>query len=270
VKTPELYSYHDHLGFLRDWLAYRKASQPGFSLRTLAKEAGISPGYLPLVLAGKRTLTLKALTKLSPHLGLTKPERSYFEALVTLGTTDSQKVRLAALEKMKGFRSYQKANPKELETYQYLTHWYYVAIREMASLPDFEATPEWIAPRLKFAVPLAELKIAIEFLKSNGYLNNPEKSLECVGGVYKVALTQFHHELLELAARSITATPSTERSIQGHTVALSEEQLQAARQILDEALHKLQSLTSDPKSEAVYHVELALFPLTGKIKGIKS
>lgn len=275
MKTPELYSYHDHLGFLRDWLAYRKASQPGFSIRTLARESGLSAGYLPLVLAGKRTLTLKALTKLSPHLGLSKPERSYFEALVMLGTTDSQKVRLEALEKMKRFRSYQKSNPRELEAYEYLTHWYYVAIREMASLPGFEATPEWIAPRLKFGVPLHEIKSAIEFLKARGYLRNPDKSIECVGGVYKVALTQFHHELLELAARSINDTPSTERNIQGHTVALSQEQFKKASAILDEALEKIRALGQkqddgeepDTGGMRIFHAELALFPLTRKAGG---
>lgn len=263
MKTPEIYTYHDHLAFLRDWLAYRKASQPGFSLRTLAKEAGISAAYLPLVLAGKRTLTFKALQKLAPHLGLNRQERSYLEALVTLGTADSQTVRLDALEKMKRFGSYQKANPKEFEAYQYLTHWYYVAIREMVSLPGFEATPEWIQPRLKFNVPLAEIKAALEFLEKNGYLTTPNKSIECVGGVYRVALTQFHHEVLDLAARSITDTPSEQRSIQGHTVALGSQQLDEARKILDEALKKIQSLSqSESTPDSVYHVELALFPLS--------
>ncbi len=263
MKTPDIYTYHDHLLFLRDWLAYRKASQPGFSLRTLAKECGISAAYLPLVLAGKRTLTFKALQKIESHLGLSRQERSYLEALVTLGTADSQAVRLDALEKMKRFGSYKKANPKELEAYQYLTHWYYVAIREMATLPGFEPTPEWIQPRLKFNVPVAEISAAIEFLKQNGYFSEPNKSIECVGGVFKVALTQFHHEVLELAAQSITDTPSEKRSIQGHTVALDSEQIDEARQILNEALQKIQDLSKSKRTpDSVYHVELALFPLS--------
>ncbi len=263
MKHPEIYSYHDHLVFLRDWLAYRKASQPGFSLRTLAAEAGLSAGYLPLVLAGKRVLSLKSLSKIAPHLGLNRQERSYLEALVSLGTTDSQQVRLDALDKMKRFGSYQKANPRELETYEYLTHWYYVAIRELAALPDFEPTVEWIQPRLKFQVPGPELKTAIQFLQTHGYLKNPDKTLECVGGVYKVALTQFHHEILDLAARSITDTPSQERSIVGHTVALSLEDFEKARSILDEAIRKIQALGKSPSTgDAVYHAELTLFPLS--------
>ena len=271
MKHPEIYNYHDHLVFLRDWLAYRKASQPGFSLRTLARDAGLSPAYLPLILAAKRVLSLKALAKMGPHLGLSKAERSYLEALVTLGTTDSQKVRLEALDKMKRFRSYQQNNPRELEAYQYLTHWYYVAIREMASIPGFQPTPEWIAPRLRYGVSLQEIKSALEFLTSHGYLHDPTKTIECVGGVFKVALTQFHHEVLGLAARSITETASKDRSIQGHTVALSQEQIKEASRILDEALKKIQKLgqsgpipTAESKSPEVYHVELALFPLTQK------
>jgi uncharacterized protein (TIGR02147 family) len=276
VKHPEIYGYHDHLEFLRDWLAYRKASQPGFSMRSLAREAGLSPGYLPLVLAGKRVLSHKSLTKLGPHLGLSKNERSYLEALVILGTSDSQQTRLEALEKMKRFGAYQRSNPRELETYRYLTHWYYVAIREMALLPDFEPTPEWIQPRLRETVSAGEIQAALDFLLANGFLSKaadgrfsiPERALECVGGVYKVALTQFHHEVLDLAARSITETPSTERSIQGHTVALGERQFQEARAILDEAIGRIRALGQkpDPESpgEVVYHAELILFPMTQK------
>jgi uncharacterized protein (TIGR02147 family) len=279
VKLPEIYSYHDHLEFLRDWLAYRKASQPGFSTRSLARDAGLSPGYLPLVLAGKRVLSHKALTRLGPHLGLSKNERSYLDALVTLGTTDSQPARLEALEKMKRFGAYQRSNPRELETYRYLTHWYYVAIREMALLPDFEPTPEWIQPRLRETVPAGEIQAAVEFLLSNGFLAKsvdgrfsiPERALECVGGVYKVALTQFHHEVLDLAARSIMDTPSTDRTILGHTVALGERQFEEARSILDEAIRKIRELgqKADATSpgEAVYHAELLLFPMTRKAPG---
>ncbi|MBC7690263.1 MAG: hypothetical protein H7222_00710, partial [Methylotenera sp.] len=60
MSKPDIHSYHDHLKFLEDWLAYLKASQSGLSLRSLAVQAKLSSGYLPMVLSGQRILSDKA------------------------------------------------------------------------------------------------------------------------------------------------------------------------------------------------------------------
>ncbi len=268
---PEVYGYHDHVDFLKDWLAFQKASQSGFSLRILSKEIGLSVGLLPMVLNRNRNLSGKALAKLLPRLGLNKQERSYLEALVLLGTSDSQAVRLEALEKMKTFGAYRKNNPKELEAHEYLTRWYYVAIRELVATPDFSSDPSWIQERLALPVPLLEVERALKFLLDRGFLGKsttgkfliPQKEVECIGGVYRLALSQFHRGLLELAAKSIENTPSERRLIQGHTVAISEENLLKAKEILDRALNEFRLLGKTVQdSNQVYHMELALFPMT--------
>jgi uncharacterized protein (TIGR02147 family) len=261
--------------FLRDWLAFRKASQPGFSYRLLAKQAGLASGYLPMVLGGKRPLSGTAQAKLLPFLKLSRSEQSFFENMVTLGTSDSHEARINALERMRRFPKFQKENKDDAESYQYLTHWFYVVIREMANLPDFKADPDWIQSRLEAVVPLGEIKIALEFLIQNKYLvisenqqvKPPEKAIQCSGGVYRVALAQFHREIFGLASRAIEAIPSEEREIQGHTVGLTEEGFQEAKMIVQEALEKLRKLGQAEKgSQTVYHLEVALFPMTKKGK----
>ncbi|MCM2276450.1 MAG: TIGR02147 family protein [Oligoflexia bacterium] len=270
-ERPDIFRYHDYREFLKDWFDFLKKMQPGFSLRMLAQQAELASGYLPMVLSGKRPLSAKALAKLALVLGFPKAERSYLEALVSLGTSDSQDARLEALERMKRFQSYRKLNPKEIEVYQYLTRWHYVAIREMAALPEFKADAAWIRERLKGRVSLKEIKEALEFLVQNGYLElradgsvtPPDKNLDCLGGVYRVALAEFHREMFQLASDSIESTPSAERSIQGHTFALDEKGFDRAREILNEALSKIRALEEEGSgTDTVYHAELALFPLT--------
>jgi uncharacterized protein (TIGR02147 family) len=272
---PNIFQYHDYQVFLKDWLAYRKASQSGFSLRVLAKQAGLASGYLPMVLGGKRPLSGTAMAKLVPFLGLSASEQSFFENMVTLGTSDSHEARLNALERMKRFQEFKKQNRDDTEAYEYLTHWYYVAIREMAAMEGFQFDAEWVQKKLRFAVPLKEIKDALEFLKESGYIeirpdgsvNPPKKPLNCSGGVYRLALGKFHREVFSLAARSIEKTPSEERDIQGHTFALRDEDLDAAKEIVEEALRKIRKLgESEVKGESVYHMEIALFPLTQKGK----
>ncbi|MBC7690878.1 MAG: DUF4423 domain-containing protein, partial [Methylotenera sp.] len=252
--------------------AYLKASQSGLSLRSLAVQAKLSSGYLPMVLSGQRILSDKALKKLSPFLRLNPQEKSYLNYLVQLGTSDSQEEKLSALEHMEKFKKYRDANTREIEVHRYLTRWYYVAIREMAALPGFKNDPAWIQRKLKTPVPASEIKAALDFLISKDYLKvqpdgtvaNPERQIDCVGGVYRLALGKFHHEMLSLASDSIENTRSAERSIQGHTFAVSPGNFDQARRILDEAIEKIKRLSEPvtPEVSAVYHVEVALFPLT--------
>ena len=270
-KRPNIFSYHDYQKFLRDWLAFKKASPSRVSMRALAKAAGLASGYLPMVTSKKRPLSHAAWVKLAPHLGLSPSEKIFFENLLTLGTSDLHDRRVEALDKMKRSSRYARENPKEAEVYQYLTHWYYVAIRELAGTPDFNEEPQWIQSQLKYPVPLAEIKQAFEFLLKNGFLERdfagkirpPVKALDCSGGVYRIALGQFHKEILDLAAKSIDSTTSEERSLMGHTFKLGAESFPKAEQIVRDAIEQIQNLSTESQgNSSVYHMEVALFPLS--------
>ena len=280
TQRPDIYSYQDYVMFLTDWFAFRKASQSDFSMRWLAKQAGLASGYLSMVLSRKRPLAGAASAKLIPSLGLNASEVSFFENLLVLGNSDSHDARLAAFERMNRFQKFQKSSSREAEVYEYLTHWYFVVIREMAIMPGFRADASWIQMRLRFAVPLKEIKQALDFLLQNGYIlmaedgsvSLPEKDINCSGGIYRLALAKFHNEIFSLAGQSIENTPSAERNIQGYTCKLDAKRFVQAKAIVDEALLKIQELSALEKNEsqlngetdAVYHLELALFPLTLK------
>lgn len=274
VHRPDVYRYHDYRAFLKDWFAYKKASQSSFSLRSVAREAGLAAGYLPMVLRGQRALSEKALTKLNRPLGFSSSEGSYFRLLVILGETDSQDVRLDTLAQLQRFKGYRAANVREFDVHRYLTHWYYVVIREMALLPDFRADAAWIQGRLKVRVPLRDIEGALEFLSANHYLEIaddksakvPVKDLNCVGGVYRIALTQFHREMLALAIQSMENTRSEERLILGHSFSIPAENFSKAKAILQSALKSITELETSKEKEAdtVYHLEMAVFPLTQK------
>ena len=271
TTRPDIFSYHDYRRFLVDWLAYKKVGPSRLSLRTIAGQAGLASGYLPMVLAGKRALSHTAWIKLSGQLGLTASEKQFFEYLLILGTSDSHEARLEAFDKMKRSSRYQELNPKETEVHQYLTHWYYVAIRELAFLEDFQEDPKWIQSQLRFPVSLMEVKGALSFLLTNGYLQRekdgkirpPEISLDCTGGVYRLALGQFHKQMLQLATSSIDAIASDERQLIGHSCALSPSDMTKAQEIVQEAIEKIQKLSRRAgEADSIYHMEIALFPLT--------
>lgn len=274
-STPDVYDYINHLTFLQNWFSYLKKTRKGFSLRKLAKDRQLASGLLPMVLAGKRPLSLDALKKIMPALYLNPSEQNYLLEIHALNTSQTQEDRIAALEKMKRFAKYRSRNPDEAESFQYLSQWYYYTIRELSAAMDFSLDPLWIQSKLRNHVPLNEIKTAIDFLIKHRYIEKtedgtikpPQKTISCQGEIYKVALTQYHRQLFNLAEKSIDNAESNERYLLGHTFAIPSAQYEQVKQLIDEVRQKIVTIAENvaPKSiDSVYHIELALFPLTKK------
>lgn len=269
-RKPDIFGYHDYVLFLTDWFEYKRATQSKFSLRALAKQAGLATGYLPMILKRTRPLSAAALAKLVPFLGLNSNEQSFLDLILILGTSDSHEARMVALDRMSRFAQFRNQNGKDSRVYEYLTRWYYVAIREMAASKEFHADAAWIQERLRFQVSQKEIQEALDFLFENKYLEKlpdgsvrpPEADLDCSFGVYRVALAEFHREIMRLASESIEKVPSEERKIMGHTFSFDTEDLEKAKNIVEDALKQIRELEKkNRKGNSVYHFEMALFPL---------
>lgn len=270
TTRPNIFVFHDYRAFLENWFDYLRQHDSEFSIRSLAKKSGLAVGYLSMVTKGKRRLSPKAVSRLRPHLELKEQELAYFELLRLISDSDSHEVRKDALDRAQRFRSYREANPKELEVYRYLTHWYYVAIREMAALPNFKFDARWVTAHLRHRITVREAEQALHFLKANGFIElkegkhrRPNKAIECIGGVFRLALLQFHREMLQVTSELIASTPRDVRSVTGHTFAIPRQKYPELLRILNRTLEEVQSLESD-KEEAntVYHVSLTATPLT--------
>jgi uncharacterized protein (TIGR02147 family) len=271
---PEIFRYHDYREYLKDWLAHCKASQSSLSLRAVATKAGMAVSNLSMILSGSRKLSSKAVFKLGPALGLNRRELAYLEILVLLGNASTQEERVEAFERLNRFRVYRRRNEKESEVFRYMTHWYYPAIREMSALEGFRPEPGWIRDKLHAPLGLGEVEAALEFLTDHGFIEKlpdgsvrpPSKPLDCLGGVYKMALIQFHREMLALAGRAIDTTPPERRNIVGYTLAVDENKLARLQHLVTQVYDEVRSLSQETDDSAsgksVYHLELALFPLT--------
>lgn len=274
---PEIYSYFDHILFLKDWIHFLKATDSLFSTRELAKQSGVAIGYVSMVLSRKRSLTEKAEQKLLPHLKLSAQEIQFFSLLRTVGESEDPKTRLDAIHKMSKFKKFKNSNEKEHAVYEYLTKWHYVCIREMTFLKDFELNANWIQANINVKLSLKEIDEAIHFLKERNLIEfdvkkNQWKSLDahldCREGIFKISLGQFHRQALSLAADSIDNTSREKRLILGHTVALKAQDLEKIRDILSKAMEDCKNAVDEKNNnkDDVYHVEIAAFPLTRKMR----
>lgn len=271
---PSVYAFHDYREFLSAHLSFLKGAF-GLSARMISQQAGLSHGYLSLVLNKERNLTEASLGQLLSFLDLDLQEIDYLRQLIILGDSPSAEERNAALESLQNRLGYKDRHPKEFETYRYLDKWYHVAIRELAQLKDFRADPEWIQTRLAFPVRRSEIQEALDFLvqggflvEVNGELKPSQRDLKCIGGVYQMSLAAFHKSMLAMAQESLDRFERHERQQIGYSFAVDQKDFAKVEEILREAKEKIQKLESDSKDKnSVYHISFSAFPLALKKQG---
>jgi uncharacterized protein (TIGR02147 family) len=267
---PRIFKYHDYRTYLKDLLSHFKSKSDGPSLRDLAKTCGVTAGFLSLVMNGHKALSEKVMGDLVNHLGLNEDEKSYFRLLRTIVDSDKIEERQAAFNELQKFKTYKKLNPAESEVFKYLTHWHFVAIREMAALPGFKLESRWIKERLCFPLSQKEIEQAIRFLTkydyirvgADGSVKLTEKNIRCEGGVYRMALGRYYQQIYSLASESIERTAREQRCILGDTVAIPLESFHEFKRILEDCLEKIVRLENSKEGpNAVYHIGFMGFPL---------
>jgi uncharacterized protein (TIGR02147 family) len=276
LNPPNIFAYHDYCKFLEDWFGYLKSIDKKSSLRKIGKDADISAAYLSLVLAKKRSLSAKLATKLAEALNLDPAEQKFFILLVSLADSSRQPDRLKAYQKIKRFTQYQETNDNQIEAFKYMSEWYFVAIRELAAHPDFTDNPKWIQKQLVKHVPTKDITNAIEFLLERGFIKKnkdgsfqqPQRDVDCNGGVYQISLNRFHHQILDISSELLDHMPKEERYLSGYTFMMSPESYDEVNSLFDEMKNKLREIEDRDRStkseKKVYHTEFITIPLSGK------
>lgn len=275
-KKPSVYNYKDFIIFLKESLGFYQAKD-NLSLRDISKKLKIQVSLLSMVLNKKRIPSEPLIKKIYHFIELSEVETKSANQLKNIYKSkeiEIQKTSLAILNKKKNFR---EAHRNEYEFSQYLSKWYYVAIKELTVLNEFQEDLDWLQKKLFYAVTKTEIKKALIFLKKTGILKyenkrliSSQKQMNCEDGIFRISLGGFHKQMLNLISRSIDVTPRDQRLILGYTLALSDKNRSLADEIIKEAFEKLKKLdfellnsdqSSDPSTK-IYQIELANIPLT--------
>lgn len=270
---PKIYKYNDIIIFLNDLFVFLKTKDKK-SLRDIAKELKVASGLLPMVLNRKRNLTETVLKSILKRYKYNKKEIEFAVNLRTIGYSSKFEEKKSSINKINKLKNYRDFNQKEFELYKYLSEWYFVAIKEMTELQDFQEDVEWIQKRLAYNLNQKEIEKALKFLKKQNilvYKNNKltaaQKDMQCEEGIYKLSLGGFHKQILNLAANAIDSIDRDKRRLLGHTLKINNKQIDQVHGILNEAFEKLKKISSTSElDEDVYHIELISIPITKKVK----
>jgi uncharacterized protein (TIGR02147 family) len=273
AMTPDIYAYLDYRVYLREWFAARKAANPRFSHRAFVRRAGrASPSALLHVMEGKRDLSAQGVADFSRALGLRSEEAGFFAALVDLGQATHPDERARAWDRVSATRRFREARRLEGDGMEYLSAWYYPAVRELSLCDGFRAEPEWIAGHLRPKVTPAQARKALDLLLSMGLLERREDgsviatqaSVVTPHEVAGLAAFNFHKAMCERGLHALSDFPYPERHYCAVTVAIPADLLPRLKQELDAFQERLLDLCDGdtrPK-DRVFQANLQLFPLT--------
>lgn len=271
MDVPDIYRYLDFRRYLDDWFRARKQSNPRFSHRAFARKAGqSSPSLLLHVIEGKRNLTPATTDAFVKAVGLKVEEADFFAALVSLAQAESPEERNRAWEQVSATRRFREARKVEGQGVEYLSCWYYPAIRELATCAGFRPDPEWIARTLRPPISTAQAQKALDVLISLGFLKlqdgvlmPADASLVTPHEVAGMAVYNYHSGMIERAKDALTA-PAPERHYCAVTVAIPAALVPKLKRELDAFQERLLNLcdgSADTK-DRVYQVNLQLLPLS--------
>lgn len=271
---PDIFAYLDYRAFLRDYYEAAKEHVPAFSYRYLARRAGFaSPNFIKLVMDGQRNLGADSAVKVAKAFGLDRDETNFFGHLVALDQATTTGERNDAYRSVAASRRFRAARRIEHDMFEYLSHWYYPAIREMAARPDFRLDAAWVAGELFPAVPRREVRQALDALlrlgllieADDGTVTRGDPSVTTGHEVAALAARNYHHEMLERAHDSIEACPRDWRDVSALTVCVPTELVPEMKERIHRFREMMLELCDGERErnpEHVYQLNVQLFPLS--------
>ena len=271
ISKVHIFDHPNYRSFLTARFNERRTLNKGFSLGAWAARLGLSGNSaLVMILKGQRNPSPKLTEVLISDLKLNAKESAYFRDLVLLEKcdVDDTKTREDILKRLERSNPKQQFRSISREHFEVVSQWHHYAIRELADLPGFQEDPAWIQKQLRPAVPLKSVQQATETLEHLGLLARDEKNdikytdkIMSQTDVPDEALKQFHETMLSLAATSLRDVHVEKREISGMTFTIAQKNLSIAKELVRNLYHEMTQLGPEPQ-DAVYHLEVALFPLT--------
>lgn len=276
----DIFTYLDYRTYLTDVFCELKDKRASFSHRAFARMAGFaSSNFVMLVMQGKRNLSSAGIQKVTKGLKLKKAEAEFFENLVRFNQAKTDSEKNFYYERIASNRRYALAKPLEKGEFEYYSHWYIPAIREMVLMDDFCDDPEWIAAKLTPQITPREAEQALKLLFDLGFIERDEsgaikqthRHIASGDEVHSLAVTNFQREMIDRAAISIEATPPDRREIGSITFAVSKDKLSEAKKMIRNFRSKLSGfLAEEHTADAVYQFNLQLFNLTKVEKDLRN
>lgn len=275
MDNINVYQFTNYREYLKAYFEERKKHDPKFSHRYLSRRLGLSsPNFIMMVMQGKRNLTRSLAFKISQEFNHDENEAEYFESIVGFAQAKTNKEKDRYFQKIISMRRNCNVEKIEEHQYEYYSHWYNLAIRELVTYREFKDDFKWLAKKLFPPITLSQAKRSVELLLKLGLIKKKGTSyvrssplISTGPEVTSLAIVNFHRTMAEMAAASLDTVPRDERDITACTVNISEKGVAEIKKTIAECRKKVLSIAeADIPADRVYQINFQVFPISAKNK----
>jgi uncharacterized protein (TIGR02147 family) len=275
-KLIDVFTYSDYKQFLRDFYIAAKREFPGFSYKVWSDRAGFSSAsFIKLIIEGQRSLTEQSAAQVARSTGLKGKSATYFIHLVKYAKSGVLEEKIRQFGILERYRSGGTARTLDRNEYRFIENWYIPLLAEMTELPDFTPNEQWIARTSLFPLRPKQIKNALDFLITAGYLQKEKdgsyrKVDQIIQGeagpindAMALSVRRYHTDMFKLAEKAIVELPIDERHVSNTTLSLSEKSYRESLERIKQLRSELLAIASkDNSSDRIYQLSTIFFPLT--------
>lgn len=250
-----------------------------FTYRELNEFFGFkSTNFIQLVCKRERNLTYESAELICKALELKKDEIKYFYTLVDLNQCTDVSKHQTLINKLNFLRDKNRSGSLLKSQYNYYSDWYNIVIRECIQVGIIDSELDTLESKLIPPISKSQKQQALKALVELKMIHKTKnKNFSVINSTVRTGdqfnhnrIIQFHYKMLELAKESINQFDSSEREIGALTVGLSQKSFEKVKQRLKDLKEEILELSaSDSESDRIYQMNLQLFPLSKKLRGLK-
>jgi uncharacterized protein (TIGR02147 family) len=270
-KSVSIYDYTDYRLYLRNYYEEQKAKNPAFSYRYFARKAGFnSSGLYKDIVDGRTGITRSLVLRFATAMKLSPKQQEYFEIMVYFNEAKTVEEKKLYFERLIKYHN-SKAFRVDAGQYEYYSKWYYIAVRELLAIGNFNDDYAAIAQALNPTIRQEHAKKATEVLKrlgliqknKDGYYKAIEKILTTGPEIKSLGIANFQKNMMDMAKEALDRHPAKHRNISTVTFSVSAQTYDDIKAELDACRKRILGMVErSEKEDRVCQLNMQLFPLT--------
>lgn len=254
---------------LSEALNERKAANPSYSLRSFARDLGVTPAQLSHVIKGYRGLGPKTAELVATRLGLESRDQTFFKESLKAKFSPSKSQRALSRSKLGEIASEPSTRSLELDLFNTIAQWHHFTLLELIKISSKRKNPVvWFSEKLGMSenevrVSLGRLeRLELITKTKDGYKANQD-SIIADQGIPTEAVKKFHQQILEKAVVALTFQNRDERYGISAAMPVKVKNLDRAKKLLQKFRTDFAKEISDHEGgEEIYSLSLQFFRLT--------
>ena len=156
------------------------------------------------------------------------------------------------------------------KSFEIISNWFCMTIREMIRLQDFKEDFAWFQKRLMFEVSAVEIEKAIKDLLHQGLIKRNSKGalvsapglLHTTNDIASEAIKRFHEQMLDHAKTSLRKVSVEKREFTAETMTINTAKIPEAKEMIRDFKAKFSRMYEELEGDETYQFQIQLFPLT--------